>query len=105
MNVTLLSVYGWNYPQCFQNNLILPTFTSQATIFDILESTSNESIFIKNKIFINHILLMFKLYVFQFREKKFTNLSNLIAEIRKVKRTEKEIALTMLMKTIAFENK
>ena len=70
MNVTLLSVYGWNYSQCFQNNLILPTFTSQATIFDILESTTNESIFRNNKIFINHILLIFKLYVFQFREKK-----------------------------------
>ena len=42
---------------------------------------------------------------FSLEKKKLTNLSNLIAEIRKAKRTEKEIALTTLMKTIAFENK
>ena len=42
---------------------------------------------------------------FSLEKKKLANLSNLIAEIRKAKRTEKEIALTTLMKTIAFENK
>ena len=56
-----------------------------------------------------YLSITFYLYLsytcFSSEKKKFTNLSNLIAEIRKVKRTEKEIALTMLMKTIAFENK
>ena len=43
--------------------------------------------------------------MFKSREKKFINLNNLIAEIRKVKTIEKEIALTNSMKTIAFTKK
>ena len=43
--------------------------------------------------------------MFKSREKKFINLNNVIAEIRKVKRTEKEIALTNSMKTITFKKK
>ena len=88
--------------QCFQNNLILPTLTPQAAILGIPESASNYSIFKNNKVFINHILLIFKLYVFKSREKKFMNLNNLIAAIRKVKTIEKEIALTNSMKSMAF---
>ena len=91
--------------QCFQNSLILPTLTPQAAIFWILESASNDYIFKSNKVFINHILLIFMLYVFKSREKKFINWNNLIAEIWKVKRIEKEIALTNSMKTIAFRKK
>ena len=90
--------------QCFQNNLMLPTLTPQTAILGISESVSKDSNF-KNKVFINHILLVFKLYVFKSREKKFTNINNLIAEIRKVKTLEKEIALTNSMKTIAFTKK
>ena len=67
--------------QCFQNNLILPTSTPQAVIFGILESASNESFFKNTKVFSNYILLIFKLYVFNSREKKFINLNNLIAGI------------------------
>ena len=91
--------------QCFQINLILPTLTPKPAIFGILESASNNSIFKNNKVFISHILLIFKLYVFKSREKKFINLNNLIAKIRKVKRIEKEIALTNSVKTIAFTKK
>ena len=40
-----------------------------------------------------------------YREKSFININNLIAEIRKVKRIEKEIALTNSMKTIVFTKK
>ena len=75
---------------CFQNDLILPTLTPQAATLGILESESNDSTFKNNKVFINHILLIFKLYVFKSRE----NLNNIIPKIRKVKTIEKEIALT-----------
>ena len=71
----------------------------------ILDSVSNDSFFEKNKILINHILLIFKLYVYKSREKKFINLNNLIAEIRKIKRIEKEIALNNATKTTAFRKK
>ena len=90
--------------QYFQNNLMLPTLTPQAAILRILESASSDSTFKNNKVFINHILLTFKLYVFKSREKKFINLNNL-TEIRKVKIIEKEIALTNSIKTVVFTKK
>ena len=51
--------------QCFENSIILPTLTPQTAIFGI-DSTGNDFI---NKAFINHILLIFKLYVYKSREK------------------------------------
>ena len=91
--------------QCFQNILILPILTLQTDNFGILESASNDSIFKNDEVFINYILLIFKLHVYRSREKKSINLNNLIAEIQKVRRTEKEIALSNSMKTIAFTKK
>ena len=88
--------------QCFQNTLILPTLAPQTAILEILISVSNNSFFENNKILINHILLIFKLYVYKSREKKFVNINNLIAQIRKVKRIQKEIALNNSLKRIAF---
>ena len=83
--------------QCFQNTLILPTLAPQTAILGILDSVSNNSCFENNKII--------KLYVYKSREKKFVNINNLIAEIRKVKRIQKEIALNNSLKTIAFRKK
>ena len=56
-------------------------------------------------VFINHILLIFKLSVYKSREKKLININNLIAEIWKVKIIEKRIALTNSKKIIAFTKK
>ena len=81
--------------QCFQNNLTLPTLTPQTTIFG----------FENNKSLSNHILLILKLYVYKFREKKVLNIRNLIAEIQKIKIIEKETALPNSKKTIAFTRK
>ena len=58
-----------DFVQCFQNNLLLPTLTPQAPILRSLESASNDSTFKTNKVFINHIILVFNLYVFKSREK------------------------------------
>ena len=80
-----------DFVQCFQNNLILPTLTPQTATFGFL--TNNDSIFENNKCLSNHILLIFKLYVYKSREKKLININNLIVEIRKIKRIEK-IAFT-----------
>ena len=80
--------------QYFQNNLISPTLITQTAIFVLLDSAKNDSIFENNKVLGNHILLIFKLYVYKFREKKLININNLIAEIRKSKRIEREIAQT-----------
>ena len=91
--------------QCFQNNLILPTLTPQSAIFGFLNYTNNDSIFGNNKSLSNHVLLIFKLYVYKFREKKLININILMAEIRKIKRIKKEIALTNSKKRIAFTRK
>ena len=92
MNMTVLNVYGHT-----QSNV------SKMFLFYQLSVTNNS--FFENKIFINHIQFIFKLYVSKSREKKFININNLIAEIRKVKRIEKEIALIDSKKTIAFRKK
>ena len=64
--------------QFLQNSLILPTL--QTVIFGFLNSLSNDYIF-KNKVFINHILLIFKLYVYKSREKNLININNLVAKV------------------------
>ena len=46
---------------------------------------------------------MFKLYVYKSREKKFININNLIAEMRKLKRTEEEIALNNSKKQLLLQ--
>ena len=61
--------YLWSdLVQCVQNTLILPTLTPETAILGILHSVSNKSFFEHNKIFINHILLIFKLYVYKSRK-------------------------------------
>ena len=79
--------------QCFQNNLILPILTPQTAIFGFFDYTNNDSIYENNKCVSNHILLILKLYVYKSIEKNLLNINNLITEIRKIKRIEKEIAL------------
>ena len=83
----------------------MPTLTPQTAIRGILGSVSNNSFFENNKILINQILLIFKLYLYKSREKKFININNLIVEIGEVKRIEKEISLNNSMETIAFRKK
>ena len=51
------------------------------------------------------MLLIFKLYVYRSREKQFIHINNLIAEIKSVKTTEKEIATSNLKKKIVSKNK
>ena len=93
MNMTVLIVYV----QCFQNTSVLP----QTAIFGILDSASDNSFFENNKIYANHILRIFKLYLYKCRQKKFINVNGLIAEIRKVKRIETKTVLNSSKKTIA----
>ena len=88
--------------KCFRNTLILSTLTQQTAIFGILDSLGITSFFENNRVFVNNILLIYKLYVYKTREEKFVNINNLTAVIRKVKRIEKEIALYNSKKTIVF---
>ena len=65
MNVIVLNAYGQN----FQNSLVLPTLTPQTAIFRFLDFTNSDSKFKKSKLLINHILLIFKLYIYRSSEK------------------------------------
>ena len=89
----------------FQNSFVLPILTPQTAIFGFLDSTNSDYNLKKNKLLINHILLIFKLYVYRSREKQFIHINNLIAEIKRAKAIEKEIATSDSRKTIAFKNK
>ena len=89
----------------FQNSLVLPILTPQTAISGFLDSTNSDYNFKKNKLIINHILLIFNLYVYRSREKQFTHINNLIAEIKSAKVIEKEIATSNSKKSIAFKNK
>ena len=90
--------------QCFQNSLVFPTLPPQTAIFGFLDSANSDYNFKKNKLLINHILLIFKLYVID-PETQFIHINNLIAEIKSVKAIQKEIATSNSKKTIAFKNK
>ena len=89
--------------QCFQNTLILPTLTPQTAIFGWNSWFRKQCfLFRNNKVFIDHVLLIFKLYVYDSWEKKFIDINNLITEMQKVKKIEKEIALNNSKKTVGF---
>ena len=49
--------------------LVLPTLTPQTAIFRFLDFTNSDSKFKKSKLLINHILLIFKLYIYRSSEK------------------------------------
>ena len=81
--------------QYFQNSLVLPTLTPQTSIFGFLD-------FKKNKLLINHILLILKLYVYRSRGKQFIHINNLIPEIKSAKAIEKVIATSNSKKANSF---
>ena len=89
----------------FQNSLVLPILTQQTAIVGFLDSANSDCYFKKNKLLINHILLIFKLYVYRSREKQFIHINNLIAGIKSAPAIEKKIATSNSKKTIAFKNK
>ena len=72
------------------SKLVLPTLTPKASIFGFLDSTSSDSKFLKNKLLINHIPLLFKLHVCKSIERQFIFNKNLIAQIKSAKMTEKK---------------
>ena len=105
--------YEWDSIKCLwsdlvhylQNTLVLPILTPQTAIFGFLDCTNSDYNFKKNKLLINHILLIFKLYLYRSREKQFIHINNFIAEIKSAKAIEKEFATSNSKKTIAFKNK
>ena len=78
----------WNHWRLFlTNDISLPILTPQTAIFGFINGIENSVYKI-----INHVLLIFKLHVYQSRERGTLELSRLMNEIKKVKLQEKKIA-------------
>ena len=76
----------WNHLRLFlTNDISLPILTPQTAIFGFINGIENSVYKITN-----HILLIFKLYVYKSRETGTLELSRLINEINKVKLLEKK---------------
>ena len=70
----------------FQNDFILPSLTLQTAILRLYNKAND------NYNLLSHILLIFK-YIYISREKRTLNTNILIANLRKVKKREKEISI------------
>ena len=78
----------WNHLRLFlMNDISVPILTPQTAIFGFINGIENSVYKI-----INHVLLIFKLHVYQSRERGTLELSRLMNEIKKVKLQEKKIA-------------
>ena len=80
----------------FETDLDFPDLTPQAALFGFVNESDNN---------LNHILFIFKLYVYQSRERGVLNLNSLIKHVTKVKKLERKIATVYEKKTIQFNNK
>ena len=69
-----------------QNNLDLPSLTSQSAILGFTDSHS------ENFIIINHLLLIFKYYIFKSRSNKQLSFLQLKTDIIKVKTLEEDLS-------------
>ena len=84
----------------FETGLKFPDLTPQAALSGFVNESDNSL-----NILQNHILSIFKLYVYQSRERGVLNLNGLIKNVTKVKKLERKIASVCEKKTIQFNNK
>ena len=84
----------------FSANLDLSQLTPKTAIFRF-QSETEKYIF---KI-INHLLLIFKMYIYKSREKGPVDIGRLINEIRKIKTLEKNIAINDTKKLLIYNKK
>ena len=82
----------------FQNALIIPPIIPQSTIFGFTDHKVNYHL-------INHILLVFKYYVYKTRENGSLDPKVLKRNIHRIKNIEKQISLKKLGKKKKIEQK
>ena len=73
----------------FHDVFSLPILSPQTDHFGFLDFSEHEDLFL-----FNHILLVFKLYLYKTREEKTVHLKMLLINIADVKKIEKKIATT-----------
>ena len=82
----------------FQNVLIILPVTPQSTIFGFIDHKVNDHL-------VNHILLIFKNYVYKTRENGSLDIKVLKRNIHKIKNIEKQISLNKPKRQKNFEQK
>ena len=82
----------------FQNLLVIPSITPQSVIFEFTDHKENYNL-------INHILVIFKYYVYKTRENGSLDLKVLKRNVHKIKDIEKQISLSKPEKQKNFERK
>ena len=83
----------------FHSDLKFPVLTPQTVILGIF----NDSV--SNIHLINHILLLFKLYIYKSRNKHRLNIHELLANILNIKKLEKVTAIGNVKKVAAYNKK
>ena len=77
-------IYLWQQlAKFFESNLILPSLTPQTASLGLWSDNTNH-----DEPIINHVLLIFKLRVYNLREKHRLNMMNLHNNIKEIKKTE-----------------
>jgi len=79
--------------------MVIPEITPQSAILGFLDSNHN------NEILINHLLLIFKLYIYRSRESGAISIHNLKTKISMIRDTEKEISKSSTQKCKKFHKK
>ena len=84
----------WNkLRQYFSKFINTPHSTQQSSILGIFDNNQHSEL-------INHLLLIFKFYIYSARNRKQLNFDNLMRTIKKIKETEKELTSSNKLKLL-----
>ena len=88
----------WSNDFFYASNLKLHNISPQAAYFGFLQKDNTNTLQ-------NNLLLIFKLYIYKSREKRYLSLANLIINIRKVYQTEKKLLNLKRINETSHNNK
>ena len=77
----------------FENNLILSALTPQTALFGLWSDNANH-----DEPILNHVLLIFKLHVYNSRGKHRLNIIDLLTDIKETKKTEYRLSSNSIKK-------
>ena len=84
----------WNkLRQYFSQFINIPHSTRQSSILGIFDNNQHSEL-------INHVLLIFKFYIYSARNTKHLNFDNLKITVKKIKETEKELTSSNKLKLL-----
>ena len=90
----------WNQLKSIPSNkLIFPTYTPQSAIFGFWDFYKNEHLVL------NHLLLIFKMYIYNARTTGYLNISHLLIYIKSIKDTEKKLCESNAKRRKKFNKK